>query len=193
MRLEIAQGAHSESLSIVRYPGSPNDQEATLQDAEIELTGSVTLTLYYTPMDDPVNGRLLGANPVWVIFETPDGGIVRLHHTFNVRHPGTWTWHLDAILPMLVGRAIHVAVGASDVGSDDLTFTVDWGNGGTGTTTVFNNGAGPDPFPSPEVRPMTATVALANAYTAAGTYTISVTVTDDDGGSATTTLQLTLG
>ena len=164
-----------------------------MSDVEIELTEDISITLYYTPWDDPVNGQPNGANPVWVIFTTADGGQVRLRHTFNVRHPGTWTWHLDAIAPMLVGRAIRLTAAAFDPGSDDLTLSVAWGNGATSSAKVFSNGAGPDPFPSPEVRPHAATFAFSATYLTAGAFTITVTLTDDDGGSAATTLVIRLG
>ncbi len=38
---------------------------------------------------------------------------------------------------------------ATDPGSDDITFTWDWGDGTSATAkTYFNDGAGPDPYPS---------------------------------------------
>ena len=190
--LEVSQGGTVTSLSVTRMPGSPDEQAATLEDVEIDVTEDLSIRVVYTPEDDPVNGQPNGANPVWVIFTTPDGE-VRLHHTFNVRHEDTWVWTLDDVAPQLIGLGLRLTAGASDVGSDDLTFTVDWGDGTTASSTTYNDGVGPDPDPSPSVNPITATASFAVAYAGAGTYTITVTVADDDGGSTTTTLVVTLG
>ena len=192
VELRVVQGTSSWGVSVVRMPGSPDDQAATLEDVELDITEDTSITVYYTPDDDPVNGQPNGANPVWVIF-TSGGSEVRLHHTFNVEHPDTYVWTLDDIVPALIGSAVRLAVTASDVGSDDLAFSVDWGDGTSASATVYNDGVGPDPYPSPEVNPITATQTFATAYGAAGTYTITVTVTDDDGASATRTIVLALG
>jgi len=190
--LTVSQGGVSTSISVTRMPGSPDEQAATLEDVEFDVTEDVSITVTYTPEDDPVNGQPNGANPVWVIFNATGGGEVRLQHTFNVQHPETWTWTLDDIVPALISAGVVLRVDASDVGSDDLTFTVDWGDGSTSSETAYNGG-GPDPYPSPDVNPTAATETFAASYGAPGTYTVTVTVTDDDGGSATTTLLLLLG
>ncbi len=190
--LRVAQGTNAWSVSVTRMPGSPDEQAATLQGVEIDVTEDVSITVVYTPDDDPVNGQPNGANPVWVIFDTT-GGEVRLEHTFNVQHPDTYVWTLDDVAPQLVGLALHLAVGASDIGSDDLAFSVDWGDGTTALATVYNDGVGPDPSGSINLNPITADEAFSVAYASAGTYTIIVTVTDDDGMSATAALTLVLG
>ena len=190
--LTLSQGGVSTSVSVVRMPGSPDRQEATLGDVELDLSQDVAITLTYTPADDPVNGQPNGADPVWVIFDTA-GGEVQLQHTFNVQHPDTWTWHLDDIAPQLIGLGIRLAVTASDVGSDDLSFSVDWGDGTTNDRIVYNDGAGPDPFPSVDVHPIRAAETFPKAYAAASVYTVRVTVTDDDGGVAVATLLVRLG
>ncbi len=190
--MRISSGGTETSISVTRVPGSPDEQAATLEDVEIDITDEVSIVVIYTPEDDPVNGQPTGANPVWVIFTTPNGE-VRLHHTFNVNHVDTYVWTLSDIAPQLARLGLRLSTGASDVGSDDLTFTVDWGDGTTSSRTAFNDGVGPDPDPSADVNPITATVSFAAAYASAGTYTIVVTVTDDDGGTVTKTLVLTFG
>jgi PKD repeat protein len=76
-----------------------------------------------------------------------------------------------------------------DPGSDDLTFTWDWGDGSPNiTTTYYNDGIGPDPYPSPEINPMDPTDAVNHIYSTPGDYTVLLTVTDDDGGVDTTTI-----
>jgi hypothetical protein len=92
------------------------------------------------------------------------------------------TPYLEVILFLVV--AITFAMTASDVGSDDLTFEIDFGDGETFTATAFNDGIGPDPYPSPEVNPITATATATHAYGGAGTYAVTATVWDDDGGVA---------
>ncbi|MEK6851685.1 MAG: hypothetical protein AABY30_04005, partial [Candidatus Thermoplasmatota archaeon] len=190
--LELIAGGVARRVSVTRMPGSPDEQAATLEGVEFVLTETASITVYYTPEDDPVNGQPNGANPVWVIFTT-GATEVRLHHTFNVRHPDTYVWTLADILPLLIGSAIQLRVDASDVGSDDLTFTVDWGDGTGASATAYNNGVGPDPYPSVDVNPIAATETFATAYGAAGTYTVTVTVADDDGDADTRTLLILLG
>jgi len=191
--LELSQnGGVSGSACVVRMPGSPDRQTATLAGERIDLLGDTAITLTYTPDDDPVNGQRNGANPVWVDLTFADGSTVRLHHIFNVQHPDTWTWTLDDLRPLLVGKPITFEFTASDPGSDDLTATVDFGDGGSFTATLFNDGIGPDPFPSPDVNPITADFTATHAYAVAGTYSVTVAVEDDDGGLDITTLSVVL-
>ncbi|TLZ70119.1 MAG: PKD domain-containing protein [Methanobacteriota archaeon] len=168
-------------VGVTRYPGSPDDQSATIPLTRISLLSGVRVVLYYTPDDDPVNGQRNGANPVWVVIGLPDGRELRLHHTFNVRHPTTWTWEPGAVMPFLSSGGVTVEATASDPGSDDLTFRFEYGDGSMTEQTIFNNGVSPDPHPSTEVNPITATVRETHTY-APGTYTLIITVMDDDGG-----------
>src|SRR3990172_10461029 len=139
---------------VVRYPGSPDRQTGTISGARLRLLGSFAIVLYYTPADDPVNGQPNGANPVWVILTMPDGPEVRLHHTFNVQHPSTWTWAIDDGRPYLVSQRITFDATASDVGSAAVTLIWDFGDGAGIATTFYNNGVSPDPYASPEVNPI---------------------------------------
>lgn len=172
------------TVSIVRYPGSPDRQSKTITDVVIDLfNDEFWAVVEYTPLDDPINGEWWGADPAWLIF-TPDGGGEggRLHHTFNVRHPETWVWTVESFTALLVGADITFEATASDPGSDDLTFEWDWGDGNITENTHFDDGVGPDAYPSPDVNPKTITDKTTHAYAMAGTYTVTLTVKDDDKG-----------
>ncbi|MCJ2563793.1 MAG: PKD domain-containing protein, partial [Candidatus Thermoplasmatota archaeon] len=91
-----------------------------------------------------------------------------------------------------VGSPLTFEATASDPGSDDLTFTWDWGDGMTTEHTYFNDGMGPDPPNSPDVNPMTVVDQWDHTYSQGGTYLVNLTVVDDDGGSTTETYELTL-
>jgi len=84
---------------------------------------------------------------------------------------------------------------ASDPGSDDLTFTWEWGDGSPAIArTYYNNGTGPDPYPSPGgTFPFTATDSQVHAYAVAGTYELNLTVRDDDGGSVEISFAIVIG
>jgi len=179
-------GVAVANASVVRAPGSPDDQSATIENVTIDLLGgNLSAVVRYTPDDDPINGRPNGANPAWLIFTARDGSESRLHHTFNVRHNETWIWKVDELRVLLVGTNITFIATATDPGSDDLTFTWDWGDGTPATaTTHFNDATAPDPYPSPcGTFPFTATDSEAHAYQTAGIFELKLTVRDDDGGT----------
>jgi hypothetical protein len=193
VRLDLLDdGGLAGSVGVVRTPGSPDDQVAALPAVEVPLSRPFQVSLSYTPEDDPLNGQPNGATPTWVIFRFPDGTDTRVKHTFNVVHPETWTWTIDDVRPYLLGRAVSFAVTAYDVGSDDLTFDWDFGDGSTATVTYFNDGVGRDPWPSPDVNPITSTDVATHAHQG-GTYLVTVTIIDDDGGTAVETLVLRVG
>ena len=187
-------GNETAKASVTRYPGSPDEQSVTLENMTIDLMDSGwSAIVVYTPMDDPINGQVWGSNPAWLIAEVEDGSESRIHHEFNVRHEERWVWTVTDLRVLLIGLPVKFSASASDVGSDDLTFRWDSGDGRNVTTVVWNDGVGPDPYPSPDVNPVTAMSSVTFAYMTAGTYVVTLIVTDDDGGSATMSVIIVVG
>jgi hypothetical protein len=87
--------------------------------------------------------------------------------------------------PFTVNEAssIDITGMASDLGSDDLTFTWSFEYGPMITNIFYNDGVGADPFHSPDgVFPFSVTDTISHTYGDDGVYTITLTVEDDDGG-----------
>lgn len=180
--------------SIVRMPGSPDRQSVTIHDVMIDLfEGNLMAVVEYTPLDDAINGQWWGADPAWLIFTPYKGGECRLHHTFNVRHPETWTWAVGELNAFLLGVDITFEATASDPGSDDLTFAWDLGDGTLVQNLHCNSGNCPDPYPSPEVNPVTEGDVTLHSYANPGIYTIILTVRDDDGGETSFSKDIQIG
>jgi uncharacterized repeat protein (TIGR01451 family) len=115
-------------VNIMREPGDPDDQSKTIEGVTIDLmTDTYSAHVQYTPFDDAINGQWWGADPAWIIFETESGKEVRLHHTFNVRHPDTWDWYVDDFRPYLINLPITLKY--------TISYTIDYANIGTGDAT----------------------------------------------------------
>jgi PKD repeat protein len=83
------------------------------------------------------------------------------------------------------GSSFNITGKASDLGSDDLTFTWSFEYGPTMTNIFYNDGVGPDPHPSPGgIFPFSVNDTVGHTYGDVGNYSIILTVTDDDGGIA---------
>lgn len=83
------------------------------------------------------------------------------------------------------GQSLGVPVRGTDVGSDDLQFEWNWGDGTVNTQTSRVNPPGADPAKSPSVQPRDVTLSQAHSFGGACLYNLGVKVTDDDTGSAT--------
>jgi len=187
--LAIYQGGVLSSLaSVTRAPGSPDGQATTVREVPIHLLGPRTsATVVYTPENDPVNGQPWGANPVWIEIDLGGGSVLRMQHMFNVRQGGTYVWTLPNLKDLIdpVGLPLRLHVAASDPGSDDLSFVIDFGNGQSYSETVCNvPDPCPDRYPSPQGSPIRTGVTATQAYEASDRYAMTITVTDDDGGSS---------
>jgi uncharacterized repeat protein (TIGR01451 family) len=101
---------------------------------------------------------------------------------------------LEAFGPFVINEGTYItcSANATDPGSDDLTFTWNWGDGTPDTeTTYYNDGTGPEPVYNPasnEIKspwgtyPFNATDTVSHIYGDNGEYTVTLTVKDDDGG-----------
>jgi hypothetical protein len=214
-------------IEVERWPGDPmknpstGDQGITMRlDAESSVDYTAVVT--YDPYEDindaimgdqPINGQLWGANPVWIILDFADGGKCKLKHTFNVRqsldrdrdHPiFVEPWIVDINIGALVGAPITFVGAATDPGSDDLTFTWDWGDGSPTIMTTYHYDPArippDDPYPSPyepyfggPMPPLSVQDTQTHTYSSPGTYVVTLTVTDDDGGSTSATYTITIG
>ncbi len=89
---------------------------------------------------------------------------------------------------------ITITASATDQGSDDLTFTWDWGFGTpVVSNTFYNDGIGPDPFPSPDgIFPFSAADTQSHTYGDNGVFPVTLTVEDDDGGSSVYIVNVTV-
>jgi len=187
-------GTEAGNVSVVRMPGSPDEQAATLDGVALLNGTANVLRLVYTPLDDPVNGEVYGGDPAWVNVTLANGTAYRFHHTFNVRHPATWTWEIDLTTLGIIGSAeVSLAASVQDPGTDDIILTIDWGDGTAETRTYFADGVGPDPLPSPGGSAVDLADVASHAYGATGTYLVLVSVTDDDGGTASLSLAVAIG
>ena len=168
--------------TLVRYPGSPNDQMLDLSSLQFNYSRKYSAIIRYTPDDDPINGQPNGANPCWIILKFSDGQELWIHHTFNVQHPETYIWVVDLTAAILMHGLTFEAT-AFDPGADDLTFHWDFGDG-TNVTTFYPN--------VNETYPVEIMEIINHVFPGSGTYTVVLTVEDDDGGIGVAMITVTI-
>jgi PKD repeat protein len=168
--------------TLVRYPGSPNDQMLDLSGIQFDYSKHYTATVTYTPDNDPINGQLNGANPCWIILKFDDGQELWIHHTFNVNHPDSYVWEVD-LTAAILSHGLTFEATAFDPGADDLTFHWDFGDG-TNATSFYSNVNGDYPVQITEL--------INHAFPGSGTYVVVLTVKDDDGGVGTASLTIVI-
>jgi hypothetical protein len=138
------------------------------------------LTVYFTVTDDDT-GTHTDQTLVIVNNLDPTVNPITMTHDFTATNP-------QFILP---GHVLTFSAFATDPGSDDLTFTWNWGDSPVVTTsTYYNDGMAPDFLPSPDINPPAVTDTATHSYAAPDTYTVTLTVEDDDGGVVTTTYEV---
>jgi PKD repeat protein len=158
--------------TLVRYPGSPDDQRLDLSQLQVDYSKKYSAIVRYTPEDDPINGQPNGANPCWIILNFSDGEELWIHHTFNVQRPETYIWEVDLTAAILM-HGLKFEATAFDPGADDLTFHWDFGDG-TSATSFHPNANG--------TYPVEITNTVTHAFSGSGVYIVTLTVEDDDGG-----------
>ncbi len=177
-------GVETANATILRTPGSPNDQAVTLPEGLLLPGRAHTARVVYTPLDDPVNGEIWGADPAWIIARLANGTEIRFEHTFNVEHPDTWIWDVGlGAAEMTPRETTTLTTDIRDPGTDDVTIAIDWGDGTVESRIYRQIPLLDDPFPSPGGDPVAVTDVADHRYAGSGAYTITVTLTDDDGGT----------
>jgi N-acetylneuraminic acid mutarotase len=168
--------------TLIRYPGSPDDQMLDLSDIQYDYSKEYVAVVTYTPEDDPVNGQPNGANPCWIILRFGDGQELWIHHTFNVQHPETYVWEVDLTAAILSHGMKFKATGF-DPGADDLTFFWDFGDD-TNASNYYENVNGTYPVQITEL--------ISHVFLGSGTYVVVLIVEDDDGGVGTASVTVVI-
>jgi hypothetical protein len=186
VRVELLKnGKNITNGSLIRYPGSPNEQMLHFYNHSIDSSSNWTAILYYTPENDPINGKPNGATPCWVILNLSNGKQIKLHHTFKVKHKKTHIWrvNLTEVLPTNgnSSRKGTFNITVFDPGADNITLYLDFGDG-TNITEFYPN--------SNQTFPVSFNVTLFHDYTSTGTFSVILIAKDDDGGI--TTVKVTL-
>jgi PKD repeat protein len=178
-------GNIAASGSLVRYPGSPNEQMLHLSTVNINVSRIYSIIIHYTPPDDPINGQINGATPCWVILEFENHEEVRLHHTFNVKHPETYIWEINLTKEIRVNvNNLSFEVSIYDPGADELTVYLDFGDGNQ-TSSFYPN--------QNKTFPVEIIERLSHNFTYTGTFTVTLIAVDDDDGIATSKIIINVG
>ncbi|HAX95909.1 MAG TPA: hypothetical protein DCY35_05230, partial [Prolixibacteraceae bacterium] len=182
-------GTPRKTLDVYREPGDPKEQEDTEENVKFTLAEEWQVSVHYTPLDDPINGQINGATPVWILLEFDNGANRKIPHTFNVQDPANWTWNLSLnkyfFLPIddpecnATGGnpTMHFEYWVFDAGKDDETVTWDFGEA------TMTQSFGAATFPTEIVSTID--------YTPTNLSNIIITAVDDDGGSGTDYLYFT--
>jgi hypothetical protein len=181
-------GTNITNGSLIRCPGSPNDQMLYFSNHSITSSGIYSAILRYTPKDDPVNGKPNGATPCWIILNLSNGTQIKLHHTFKVKQKDTHIWrvNLTEVLPYNgnSSRKGTFNITVFDPGSDNITLYLDFGDGTNITKFYPNNN---------QTFPVSFNLTLFHDYTSSGTYSFILIAKDDDGGITTVKVTLDFG
>jgi hypothetical protein len=174
--------------TLIRYPGSPNEQMLYLRNHSIDSSSNWSAILYYTPEDDKVNGKPNGATPCWVILNLSNGKQIKLHHTFKVKHKKTHIWkvNLTKVLPYNGNstRKGTFNISVFDPGADDITLYLDFGDG-TNITKFYPN--------INQTFPVSIDLSLFHDYTSGGPFSVILIAKDDDGGITTIKFSIDFG
>ncbi len=161
----------SDTVTIYYNDGTGPDPDPSPEINPIEITDTVS----HTYGDDDVF-------TVTLTVSDDDDGVTVITSTVTVHNVAPT---IETLNPDVCDENSLVSLSgtATDPGSDDLTFTWDWGDGTSDTVTIFyNDGIGPDPDPSPEINPMDITDSVSHVYGDNGEFTVTLTVSDDDDG-----------
>lgn len=184
VELYVMENGHGVGYAnVLRMPGDPDDQAVTITGVKCDVTKVVTTLVLYTPFDDAINGQINGADPAWVTLKFLNEEEHTYDNTFNYNKPEEWAW-TTPISQFFVGNVLSFESTATDVGSDDLRYTWDWGDGSPYEGDMFyNDGTGPDPVKSPDGNfPFTVGEYRTHVYWTPVNHVLTLTVQDDDGG-----------
>ncbi|MHA1961657.1 MAG: PKD domain-containing protein [Candidatus Thorarchaeota archaeon] len=89
------------------------------------------------------------------------------------------------------GQGATLLIDVLDLGSDDISISVDWGDGLSEEEIYYNDGVGPDPPESPlGTHPVSISKTFTHTYGDNGIYGVTVVASDDDGGESAKTVDM---
>ncbi len=119
-----------------------------------------------------------------------DGGVSESTHEIKVMNlPPSLA--VSTPSPLSEGQKVTIQVDILDLGSDDISLLVDWGDGVSEEEIYYNDGVAPDPPESPlGVHPVIISRSISHTYGDNGIYSVSVVASDDDGAQSTRTVDV---